>query len=429
MAGLSIARRVGLAGVAVVGLVLGGCSLITDSFVNNDFSGDAFPIQVNTQGGGVLVGARRAGAGDLVAVLDVLSPLTLVDPGPDVATSISSANLTVLGERTPGGPLDLPRALLRDARLIALHPCAEPTCAIGAPGALRDFDAIIGADVLAGDALRLRLGDDQVFVLADVGGRELDRSRACDGVFPSPYRGGGTLVIAGTELGFSGRRITIQACLGANPDPLIAQGQRGADALLVVSTGVGITILGETAYARYRQSDPAAPDVASLPDDTVLLPSGPVAGRRGSLSSLALVATSSTTPRAPCRQVYGSHLLLQRNCTVEDDCPCESGGEFCAVPAIVELHPPARLDVLVVSDANATLQALRAELRPDQAEVDGILGADALRTLELDADYPHSRVLVRCTGEGCVTRPGLTEVSDRTQIQGCLPDTPTGPIF
>jgi hypothetical protein len=71
------------------------------------------------------------------------------------------------------------------------------------------FDAIVGADSLAGDALRMRLGDNQVFVLADIGGSDTDRTYACDAVFPSPYRGGGTLIVAGTEVPFAGRRATV----------------------------------------------------------------------------------------------------------------------------------------------------------------------------------------------------------------------------
>ena len=88
------------------------------------------------------------------------------------------------------------------------------------------------------------------------------------------------------------------------------------------------------------------------------------------------------------------------------------------MPAIVELAPAAGLDVLVISDANPTLQALRTELRPDQPEVDGILGTNALRDLELDVDYPHNRAaraLHRTDGSaGCVTRPALSESRDRT---------------
>ena len=32
-------------------------------------------------------------------------------------------------------------------------------------------------------------------------------------------------------------------------------------------------------------------------------------------------------------------------------------------------------------------------------------------------------------GDGCLTRPGLNDRTDRTQIQGCLGPNPVGPIF
>jgi len=415
--------------LAVAALGLAGCSLITDSFVTNEFSGDPFPIQADLSSGAILLGLRQAGVPDRTAILDLLSPVTLVDPGPGVAPEVTNADLLLLGRNGPGGPLELPRASLTDAQLLALHPCTGEPCSVGPLGAPRPYQAIVGADSLAGDAVRLRLGDDQVFVLADIGGDETRRTRACDGVFPSPYRGGGTLLIAGTELPFGGRRIAVQSCLGANPDPLVPQSARGADVLLVMSTGVGITILGESAYHRYREAQPTAPELDSLPLDAVYLPSGRIAGRLGSITNLALVASSGSTPRAPCRQVYASHLLITRDCVAEDDCPCEDGGEFCGVPAVVELQPAGGLAVLVVPDADPTLQALRTELRPDQAEVDGILGANALRTAELDVDYPHNRLLARCLVDGCRTRPAVTEVRERTQAQGCIGPSAGGPIF
>ncbi|MDB4963806.1 MAG: hypothetical protein JWP01_3805 [Myxococcales bacterium] len=408
---------------------LAGCSLVTDSFVTNDFSGDPFPIQADVASGAVVLGVRQEGVHDRAAVLDLLSPVTLTDPGTDVAPSVSSLDLVVLGADGPGGPIDLPRAKLLGKQVIALHPCVGDPCLVGTEALPRPYEAIIGADALAGDAVRLRLGEDQVFVLPDIGGDEVHRTRFCDGVFPSPYRGGGTLVIAGTELPFGGRRIALQACLGANPEPTLPQSARGADALLVVSTAIGITILGESAYLRYRESRPTAPALDTLPIENVYLPSGRLEGRRGTLEALALVASSSSTPRAPCRQVYGSHLMVQRNCQVTDDCPCEDRSSFCGVPAIVELTPPTALDVLVIPDSDPTLQALRTELRPDQAEVDGILGTNALRTAEIDVDYPHNRLLARCTAGGCSTRPALTEESDRGQIQGCIGPNPVGPLF
>lgn len=410
-----------------------GCTLITDSFLTNGFSGDQYPIEVELASGAVMVGLRQPGVVDRSAVLDLLSPVTLVDPGAGIAPSVSTADVVVLGARSLAGPpVDengQPRAKLTGAQLIALHPCEEPTCVVGPATQPLPFEAVIGADVLAGDAVRLRLGDQHVFVLPDIGGADDDRGRACDAVFPSPYRGGGTLVLAGTELPFGGRRVALQACLGADPDPAKPQGERGADALLVLSTGIGITLLGETAYGRYVKAHKTAPSLESLPTATINLPSGAISGHLGSLDALSLVASSSSSPRAPCRQTYGSHLIVQRDCVTEDDCPCENGDTFCAVPAIIELSPPTGLEVLVVNDAEPTLQALRTELRPDQPEVDGILGTNALRTTEIDVDYPHNRVLARCSGVGCVTRPGLAQRSDRDQIQRCVGPPTTGPIF
>lgn len=409
--------------VLLAALLTPACNVITESFVTNDFSGDPYPIHVNTETGGLLVGLRiGVDEPDRLAILDVLSPITVIDPGDAAAPSVTSATLTVLGENAAGDALDLPRARLPDKRLVSIHPCAEQTCMVGTTGAQRAFDAIIGADALAGDTLRIQRGDDQVRILADVAGDDRDRLFACDAVFPAPYRGGGTLVIAGAEIGFSGRRVTMQACLGNDPRADLAQGERGADALLVLSTGVGITILGESAYERYRLIRPEiARPLAELPEDSVVLASGLVEGRRGVIDKLALVAASSSSPRAPCRQTYAHHLLLPGDCGLdEDDCPCEGGDAFCPVPSSVELTPAGGLPVLIVPDSNGTLQALRTELRPDQPEVDGILGLDALGSAELDIDYPHNRVLARCKNESCLARPALSERADRPIVRGCI---------
>ncbi len=400
-------------------VVVGGCSLITDSFVTNDFSGDSYPIEVETDTGAVIVGLREAGANDRIAVLDTLSPITLVDPGLDVPPTVTDRTLTLLGLRATG-VLDLPRARFIDASVLALHPCDDVDCFVGPVGTQRAYQGIVGADALAGDALRLRLGDSRAFILADVAGDEQQRALVCDAVYPSPYRGGGTLVIAGTELGFSGRRVTMPTCIGANPDPNLPQSQRGADALMLISTSIGPSLLAESAYVRYQQVHATAPALDTLPMGTVFLPSGAVTGRVATVDNMALVARSISTPRAACRHVYAHHVLLERNCIAGDDCPCEHGNTFCPLPALVELAPSAGLEVLVISDDNSTLQALRTELRPDQAEVDGILGTSALRGLEMDVDYPHDRVLARCTTADCTMRTALLLESDRDQVFNCL---------
>ncbi|HEX7699945.1 MAG TPA: hypothetical protein VF403_04460, partial [Kofleriaceae bacterium] len=132
------------------------------------------------------------------------------------------------------------------------------------------------------------------------------------------------------------------------------------------------------------------------------------------------------------------------DCTPADDCPCTVGdpnnGTYCGVPAIIELAPPSGFDVLVVDDNDATLQALRTELRPDQPEVDGVLGTSAIRLLELDLDQPDNWMLARCQNPTdkttCAVRPEILnavpdEAAFRTQIRNCIgPDTiPPGVIL
>jgi hypothetical protein len=410
---------------AAVVLAAGGCNYLTSSFQTNEFSGDPYPITVERTSGGVVVGMRvDSDSSDRAAVLDVLSPITLVDRGPDVRISMSSHDLTLLGARSPGGELDLPRARITDKGIATLHPCQDPECTIGTPGNPRPFNALFGLDSFAGDALRLRLGDDQIFVLPDVAGSEIHRTRSCDAVLESPYRGGGTLVVGGTELAFSNFRIAIDACISPDPARDIPQSKRGADALFVVSTAIGMSILDSSTYERYRELDPTTiPDLTTLPDQTLFLPSGPIVGKLAEIPSLALVSNFSAAPRAPCRQVWASHLLAARDCAPGDDCPCNDGDTFCSAPAMVELFPLFQIPILVVDDSDPLLQALRVELRPDRPELDGILGADALTALELDLDYAHDRIVARCTDKtACAARTLLDDREGRFYVNGCLGD-------
>lgn len=475
--------RAAAAALAAAG-ALTGCTLITDSFLTNDFSGDPFPTQVDATSGALLVGMQPLdGSEPHTAVLDLLSPFTLRDAAPMADPTLATVDLLLLGQDA-GGMLDLPRARFPEVQLISLHPCENspdpgaqtvPPCTVGPPAEPRTFSGVIGADALAGDAIRLRLASQQIFVLPDIGGSDRGRTLACDAVFSAPYRGGGTLVISGTELPFGNRRITLRACLGADPEPdpqffvddapgatdptliydprpdpapdhrcrreqtrsaIAASLQpRGTDALFVVSTSIGISILGAAAYQRYVLAHPGAPGLDGLPDDMVYLPSGLIRGKRATIDGIALVGAPSSNQLAPCRQLYAHRLLAAlgpidssefEGCTdgagqpLGFPSPCKDGSSFCPVPAILELTPETRVDVLVVDDTEPTLQALRTELRPDQPEVDGILGTDILRGAEIDVDYPHDRVIARCPGAKCSARPALAEQGDRCQINRCI---------
>ena len=401
--------------------LLSGCSYIFDSFNTNDFSGDPFPILTENVSGAMIVGLHESDTTEeRVAVLDVLSPLTLIDRGAGIAPRIDERDVTIEGVRAQTGELDLPRATIHGHEVVTLHPCLGDTCQVGTGIGPRDFNALVGMDAFGSDALRLHLATNEIYILPDVAGSEIHRSRSCDAVLPGPFRGGGTLVLGGTEIPFANWRIAMDVCLDPNPDPLLVQSARGVDALLVLSTALGTSILNETTYAKLRVLDPGAPPLELLPMSTVFLPSGPVEGRLTLVHGLALVGNSSSDPRAPCRQMYAHHFLAKRDCEGGDtDCPC-IGETFCAVPALVTIAPPTYVSVLIVPDDNATLQALRAELRPDRPEVDGILGTEALQTLELDIDYAHDRLLARCVDRGgCQARPELDAPAARAYVNGC----------
>lgn len=470
---------------ALVGLaLLGGCDLLTDPFSTNDFSGDPFPIAVDTSSGAVSVFARGEGVAEGAALLDILAPISIVDPSsPTAAPRIEARSLALLAP-----PDRIQRARL-SGQLIEMHPCdpgvtdpaqIQDNCPVGGEGREQEISITVGADLLAGDALRLELQQSRLFLLPDIAGNDSDRSDACDAVFPQPFRGGGTLLIGGTEVPYLGRRIVMTAC--ANPvevaplnpmlpapdapltsllptwarswAPRAVPSQRGIDLLLVASTAVSETLLSESAYRRYLLSVMPADQIdaflAAQPAGYVTLLSGRVDGRRATLPSLALVGKS--TERGACGDVY-AHRYLTRDDNLnppameeldeEDkdgvisacqpgtvDCPCDRLP--CGAPAIVELagNGGAQLNVLVIPDANPLLVGLRTELHPDEAEVDGVIGNELIGRLSFDVDYPNNRVLARCAapidGGSCLARPELPNFEYGQRMTCCL--TPLCPI-
>ncbi|MBK9032803.1 MAG: hypothetical protein IPL61_16290 [Myxococcales bacterium] len=379
-------------------------------------AGDPFPILIDRAGGALLTTVSVDGAGPVPAVIDVMSPLTIVDAPLGAAVRRRGIELTVLGHRTATDPTLIARARFSTTALF-LHPCDVPeTCAIGQPGAPTEISVVIGGDTLRGDALRVQPASDRLFVLPDVAGAGAARDRVCDAEVPSPFYGGGTLVIGGTELGFSGLRPTLGVCLSPTPTALDPTA-RGVDAALVLSTGIGPSILAESRYEIWRAAT-GGPALADLAPATVLLPSGPLEGRLARIDALAIVG-AKTAPRGACREVFAHHLLTARDCAPEDgdDCPC-TDATFCSVPSVVELAD--QFEALIVPDTAPLLQALRTELRPAQPEIDGVLGLAALGATEFDVDYPNNRLLFRCAGAGCVIRPALRDAASRPTVDLCL---------
>lgn len=420
------APRPHLLALAVLG---GGLAACTDVPVP---AGDPFPIYASRAAGGFVIDFASdvdpGGAAANPAVVDVMSPLTVIDlEGPPPRRG--SATITMLAPPTPGAATLVPRARF-DTTALLLHPCATSgPCFVGDPEAPTAIGAVLGADTLRHDAIRFEPDTSRMFVLDGIAGDDAARDQTCDALLPAPFYGGGTLVVGDTEIPFDGLRIALDVCLLGTPPRDRPLAVTGTDAAMVLSTGIGVSILGEARYEQWRVEHDG-PALATLPSATALLPAGPIAGRRATIPAIDL-AGGGASSRGACHDGYANRLLTVRNCAAGDECPC-GGDPFCAAPSVLELAPAAPIEVVVVPDTAPVLQALRAELRPARAEIDGILGMNALGGAVLDVDYPHNRVLLRCVpppagcvadpaiAPTCVARPTLRDAASRPIIEGCV---------
>lgn len=421
---------VGLCG-GLVGALTAGCSLITDPFATNESSGDPYPIPVDLSSGAVHLFTNEPGGISRDSVVDVLSPVSLMDRGQDQPARAQQRSLYVVGATTAVDRGNA-RALLQ-GQVLEIHPCADPVCEVGDGDRPKiAFQVVLGADLFAGDALRLDLSQRRLSLYPDIAGSSSQRTELCEAVFPEPFRGGGTLVLGGTEVPYVGRRITVSACAAFKANAPLAE--QGADLLLLVSTAIGPTLLSESAYERYRvirgaQSGATVPALDSLPLDSVTIPSGRVVGRRAQLSTLTMVGES--TDRGACGDVCSHKRFRATSCVpgAPATARCNPTDDTrLGAPALVEFTEA--VDVLVISDEAPLLVGLRAELHPDTAVVDGIIGTRLLSLLRLDIDYPNNRLLARCAASAmagaaarCVTWPDLPNLDAATcaRAEVCTP--------
>jgi len=399
-----------------------GCSTEEDLY-------DPYPVPVDLTTGPVLVRASSGRNGTpYVAVVDTLSPMTVVDdfePGTPSDSTRRQVDLVIRDQSQP----PISRWLFPQVSTIDTHPCedTESLCQVGLGSATSRIRSIIGADLLGRGAVSFDMPESQMRFFPDVAGENGDRGRACQAVFVSPFAGGGTLIVGGADVTYPARRIALGVCIhydAEEADPL----RRGAPGLLVVSTGLGTTLLSQSAYDRYAAlvDDPAiAPPRSSLPITDLYLPQGRVEVRLGNITRIALVGEGSDQ-RGPCRELYANHIMSASTdgCKargLEDDaCPCTDSRNFCSTAAAVEIDRD--IPVAIVSDLEPFLQALRDELRPKLPELDGILGTNALAPLRFDVDYKNERAIATCQDpDSCTVRPAVRNKNAVEEIAHCLP--------
>ena len=390
-----------------------------------------YPIPVDMDGGVVMVQLAIDGVeGTMPAVIDTLSPLTVVDgvalgdPPPRPERRRRELTIHSAGQLDDAGvPVYVPQARFGGIDTFDLHPCAgdadagSAPCKLGFGTAAREIHAILGADLWSRVAIRFSFTKGLISLFPDISGDNLDRALLCEAVFPAPFYGGGTLVISGAEVSFIGYRLAVGACLlaaaesstspllqclpraGQTNPPTLPRAQGALSALFLISTGLPISLVSESFHARYLAACTAlgvACDTTLGAPEILHIASGPITVRRATIMDLAMVSEYSDE-RGPCQELYANAYMLRcgdcRSWT-DAECPCDGeDNEFCrsgAVAAVDHVVP-----VAVLPDTHPLLQALRDEIRPALPELDGILAPSALESLEIDVDYPNNRMIVR----------------------------------
>lgn len=401
--------------------------LVVGCDASSDLVIDSFPIGIDmtharvplVRGCSANLGNCDDGSEPWRLVIDTGSPLTLIDPDAAVEAVLRRRALTLdLEAPAPGGTGYVPRARFTLVSLLG---------DVGGVGlAAADVEGVVGGDVLTKVAVRLDAQGGTLRLLPDVAGESDAHARACDAVVPITLAGGGEVELPdGTSSEFPATRTIVGACV--EPDGPDAASLTdwpnggGADTLLVVATGVEITVLSRSAYVRAKLVD----DVDTLPTGFLSLPgsAGLTAVRLGSVNRLA-VAADEAENRGPCRELLGSRVMELDGCNSDRGaCHCTAGTLECPAGASLELVGP--LQVAVIEDTDPLLQGLRAELRPRVADVDGLLGMNALLPLLADFDYPGGRLIFRCRDAAdptCVARPRigrLEQIAETGELYGC----------
>jgi hypothetical protein len=185
----------------------------------------------------------------------------------------------------------------------------------------------------------------------------------------------------------------------------------GADLALLLGTGYGPTILSRSSWERVTRAMGVTPTLTRR-DLYVATAGKAIAADWSTLPRLALVdreADTSVNP-GPCVELGRARRLEQvafRQSSDPERAPCalpcdqdpDSNQRAQNSAAYIELM--GDLTVAVVDDGDAVLGTPTALIVPDGPQIDGILGADTLRSARVEIDYSGqpARVVFSCEVE------------------------------
>jgi len=356
------------------------------------------------------------------ALIDTGTPVTVL-AGTDGVVSIRQHDLRLLGPDDAAGTAPV-RALLDGVTMIhgPLSALADGT----APMALLGGDLWTGFSVEFGFAVpELVLWPEQpapddflsaagyaVLRIRRRGAGETEAREPSSGIGPSgPYQFPSSLLAmraCAAPAAFDREAPLPQTCCIGDEQTLAT----GVDLALLLGTGYGPIILSRSAWARVTRSM-VPPPVTTVRDLHTATAAQPIMNAEWStLPRLALVdrEADTTVNPGPCVELGRSRRLEQvalaqsRNadhavCALPCDQDPRTDGRAQNSAAYIELG--GDLPVAIIDDGDPLLTGRSAQIFPDGPQIDGILGAAALRSARVEIDYrgQPARAIFSCAAD------------------------------
>ncbi|MBC8132668.1 MAG: hypothetical protein H7X95_06775 [Deltaproteobacteria bacterium] len=207
----------------------------------------------------------------------------------------------------------------------------------------------------------------------------------------------------------------------------------GANLALVLSTGVGPLVLSQSAWNRVAAIQKIAVPTPA-PGAPLLIPSLPAPLTDvlwSTLPRLALVdqeLDNASNPGACVELGRARRLEWAERHGTQCVQPCDSDPRDSskAQNGAAYLELGGDIQVAIVPDGTALLQGLRAEIRPEGPEVDGLIGANALAPTTVEIDYRSNpgRAIIACGPDAlrnaCFASPRCPRLSNRDEVRACF---------
>lgn len=241
-------------------------------------------------------------------------------------------------------------------------------------------------------------------------------------------------------------RVVLGACLAPDaflpsdpqitcPSGMALQKASGIDALLAVSTGTGPLVLGEGAFAQIVDRLGIPTNAGQWGTLYAPLSATPVPARFLKIPRLALFASSTRDSwLGACAELGRARRIewvLHHQDTGACFERCDASGSRAA-QSLSYLELGGDILTAVISETSDLFRSLNIDT-PNQARVDGLIGAGTLAGTQIEIDYlsqPQGRFIAACTSDSsrdqCLAVPACPALSEPGQTHRCFGLTARG---